>query len=698
MMELKSLNDIFQQRILRIPSYQRGYAWSNNKPVNQDISDPFKNIIGQLKDLWGDILNIDRNQWHYTGLLTLAEMKLEYAWLRNYKQYAIVDGQQRITTLLILIKVLIDKANELKFEYGLRENDAMYQYLMIGNQASPTRAFIFGYDDDNPSDKYFKKHIINADLILDDAKESIYTENLINAKIFWQNCVRNYCKSKDCSIQEKELRDLFVKVTSQIKFNEYILPNDLNAYVVFETMNNRGKPLTDLEKLKNRLMYLNDKLPLSVEKGSLLDDDQKTKLLAAQKKDLSSNINISWTTVYQSLGANKSSPLDDDDLVRNHWIIFFNEYDRSEAKAYSNFIFDEYFIIDNVYSGVLNKSEIESYAKSLQEASIVWNQLNHPEYFSKDESDFKEYVLRLHRVGFRASFKPLVMAILLRKDRESYKPILPLLEEFAFKLFDIADRQSNTGDSKLYRLAFKIYKTNFTVSDAMNEIREHLDYYYSFSLFKNQIDELFATGEQPGYYGWSGLRYFLYEYDLDLRKHNDSSTIVTEIVWSDFVAKNSIEHIYPQSAALSFDDFSYYYKKKDISKAKLEYENIQENWKMFRNLPDEQRWALCSSLGNLLALTSPLNSALSNDCFMFKVDQSLKSPEHKHKGFKYDSMSAQLVAKNAKWTEETIKNRGIMMLDFLWNRLNPGIMNTMTDIDKLNLLGIGFLCKKEPLL
>lgn len=74
-MDLKSIHEIFTNRILRIPAYQRGYAWSNNKSIKVDSKEPLKNVKGQLKDLWDDLINIPEGKWHYTGLLTLVEVK-----------------------------------------------------------------------------------------------------------------------------------------------------------------------------------------------------------------------------------------------------------------------------------------------------------------------------------------------------------------------------------------------------------------------------------------------------------------------------------------------------------------------------------------------------------------------------------------------------------------------------------------------
>ena len=55
MNELQSLTQIFQNKIFRIPDYQRGYAWQDS----------------QLRDFWEDIINLQPDRYHYTGLLSL---------------------------------------------------------------------------------------------------------------------------------------------------------------------------------------------------------------------------------------------------------------------------------------------------------------------------------------------------------------------------------------------------------------------------------------------------------------------------------------------------------------------------------------------------------------------------------------------------------------------------------------------------
>lgn len=105
---LVTLAEIFNNRFFRIPDYQRGYAWQER----------------QLEDFWEDLENLKLGRSHYTGLLTIKEVDKKDAtnlekwkddlWLfdKGFKAYYIIDGQQRLTTIIILLHVILSKFND----------------------------------------------------------------------------------------------------------------------------------------------------------------------------------------------------------------------------------------------------------------------------------------------------------------------------------------------------------------------------------------------------------------------------------------------------------------------------------------------------------------------------------------------------------------------------------------------------------
>ncbi len=100
MAKLESLSEIFNHKIFRVPDYQRGYSWEKV----------------HLEALWQDIENLSENKIHYTGTLTVelipdkARHKFEEDnWLiesQEFKPFYVVDGQQRLTTFIILLSTI----------------------------------------------------------------------------------------------------------------------------------------------------------------------------------------------------------------------------------------------------------------------------------------------------------------------------------------------------------------------------------------------------------------------------------------------------------------------------------------------------------------------------------------------------------------------------------------------------------------
>ena len=256
MNELQSLSQIFQNKLFRIPDYQRGYAWQ----------DP------QLRDFWEDLLNLQTDRNHYTGLLSMKAMNRDEKkkldaddqWLLDsgFKPYQIVDGQQRLTTFVILLNEIIE------FVRNLPENaDAADESIYLGYEnikdikakyicrKRPPEGFVitylFGYENDNPSAEYLK-HKILGEKYGGTLRETYYTKNLKYAKEFFSNEIATFYgrHGKD------GLADLYRKLTLHFMFNIHEIEDDYDVFVAFETMNNRGKRLTNLELLKNRLIYL----------------------------------------------------------------------------------------------------------------------------------------------------------------------------------------------------------------------------------------------------------------------------------------------------------------------------------------------------------------------------------------------------------------------------------------------------------
>jgi hypothetical protein len=173
---------------------------------------------------------------------------------------------------------------------------------------------------------------------------TVYTAKLIFA--------RDYFRKRLPEATELVAREqLFKALTQRFRFNIHELSNEIDVFVAFETMNNRGQPLSRLELLKNRLIYLS-----TLSKSS-----------ESERRAVRTNINAVWMTIYEELGRNPKVLLNDDAFLRAHWIVFF-VYDKDEEDALTRFLLNKHFTTERLDKGKLTLADIQRYADSLQRA------------------------------------------------------------------------------------------------------------------------------------------------------------------------------------------------------------------------------------------------------------------------------------------------------------------------------------------
>jgi len=324
MNELVSLSDLFNQKIFRIPDYQRGYAWKKQ----------------QLEDFWDDLYNLNGERIHYTGMLSLKQLKVEdcSTWveekwiLGTYKPYHVVDGQQRLTTFIILLNSIISLAIKLNEEYIMDErvDRIKEKYIVQYNKGGISKAYKFGYETDNPSFEFMRYKVLGEDYA-GSVDETFYTLNLENAKNFFDSKIKEVYEQKGFDA----VAELFVKLTTKLHFNIHNINDDFDVFVAFETMNNRGKKLSNLEILKNRLIYLTTIYPADV-------------LPVTDRDQIRREINDAWREVYYQLGRDKANPLDDDEYLKNHWTMYF-KYSRTSGDDYIQFLLNKQFTPKAIY-------------------------------------------------------------------------------------------------------------------------------------------------------------------------------------------------------------------------------------------------------------------------------------------------------------------------------------------------------------
>ena len=240
--ELQPLSLLFQNRLFRIPDYQRGYAW----------------LQQQLADFWEDLINLQPDRYHYTGLLSLKPLKSketiswgEDLWLveNGYKPCHIVDGQQRITTFVILLNEIVGFVRSLEENKDKSDKEITLGYETVEEIVSKyicrkrppngvVTTYLFGYEVDNPSAEYMKYKVFEEPYS-GAVNETYYTKNLKFAKNFFAENIRKlYEESGENGLEA--VNTIYKKLTQKLMFNLHEIDDDYDVFVAFETMNNRG--------------------------------------------------------------------------------------------------------------------------------------------------------------------------------------------------------------------------------------------------------------------------------------------------------------------------------------------------------------------------------------------------------------------------------------------------------------------------
>lgn len=594
---LTDLGDFMMKKILKIPKYQRNYAWSDS----------------QLKDLWNDLVFLKKNKRHFFGTILLKDLKnpVQVGGMETYNVYEIIDGQQRITSISILL-------NEI---FIIMDN-----YTDIDNaEIEEQRKRYLKYDNTyllellNEDEKFYKEYIIDNNSY----PEELLTPSLRRlrrAKRFFRSKIIGKKEELDSLPFKQFLNKLVLKIKA-LQIIKYIVKEDSDAILIFQTVNDRGVDLSRLEKTKSFLMHM-----------SYLSSPKKY-------KDQIDKLNYIFSVIYRYIEEIKESEysrkIDEEQIQRYHYIIY-NDNDKGNKKKATNYFerLKEQYIecYQNNDKSLINK--IQNYARDLKKAFSAINEILS---YKKDNQIYN--LLRKIQILERiANFYPLLISMWINNinsDPENIVTLLKIIEIFSFRVYAIGKRRSDTGESKLYRYAYKYYNGKMSEKDIYKKMRNTIEDYENDTSFERNI-------YNPQFYNQISRRdiiYFFYEYEMNLRK-KFSEPLEIELKSLFKTSKFHIDHIFPKDPK-KFIDIK---EKKDSS---FDIDSFKRKHK------DE-----VNKLGNLVVASGRKNEGWKNKLF-----------REKRKDYSESSLRIQKkLSKNSKWELSDIDTRTKELNDFAQKR------------------------------
>lgn len=209
-----------------VPPFQRDYSWDRE----------------EWEDLWLDLLAIDEEGDHYMGYLVLQESK-------EPKKFIIIDGQQRITTISLIILAAVHyltergdnlRADDLKKTY-LSSRDLVRQIDIPKLTLNYNNIYIYG------------GKLMQFDIPVQTVGLKPSEKRLIGAfKFFHKMLASHFSNQSTLAVTEFVTQKIDIKLF----FTSIVVKDDLNAYKVFETLNARGVKLSTADLLKNYLFSM----------------------------------------------------------------------------------------------------------------------------------------------------------------------------------------------------------------------------------------------------------------------------------------------------------------------------------------------------------------------------------------------------------------------------------------------------------
>ena len=241
---INNINQLFKRPVsYLIPQFQRPYAWKEKE---------------QWEPLWKDVLSVANRclkedtdgkiRPHFLGAIVLQHRES-----RMVTKTVVVDGQQRLTTLQLLIKAtqqVFQQMDDIERAARLRELIENPSHLTTENTSNWAKIL-----QSNISDQRVFQEAIEGSFSTERRDHWPITQSFLYFKKEVEAWLHDH-DEVDTSIARANA--LEKALTKYIQIAVIDLAKDEDAHVIFETLNARGEPLTQSDLVKNTIMYKAD--------------------------------------------------------------------------------------------------------------------------------------------------------------------------------------------------------------------------------------------------------------------------------------------------------------------------------------------------------------------------------------------------------------------------------------------------------
>jgi hypothetical protein len=492
-----NIRELFIGKIFRVPDYQRTYAWD----------------VKNWRDFWEDIKEgLITKTPHYWGTITLrntGESQYDKESALSFNIYQVVDGQQRLTTIYLFLFALskVGKKPEIKKHFIKHGNIYMIELGGLNNKF--LKSLI---DEKNPPVELKTNRLL---------KETLE---------YFENQIQSYGNID-------ELIEYIQSCTFSLEFQ---VKDENLAIKAFESLNDRGKPLTLLDKTKSYSMFYSSRYL-----GSSLNNTIKESFGSIFKdydfiKEIGERAGIEYIK-------NPRYRFSEDELLR----LFYHYFSQEAINKYSleNLGYDYTITTENVFEEFLKKS----YSFLKREENLLQgfmddflkNFMNFVEKFkeliksAENNSQYSnsQYRKMLSFLGLSAAVYPLIIS--LKTEDILDNRLLEIIETLDLRVYKV---RGTDPRADLYKKTISKIKIKPDANAIFKEIKAFIETWMR--------DTELQTYLNRDMYGNPAVKYILWEFE----KYQKPSFNDLDF---DLYKNVQIEHIFPEEPTFSFPAYEF---------------------------------------------------------------------------------------------------------------------------------------------
>ena len=472
-----SLDDLFYGRLFRIPQYQRNYSWQKK----------------QREDLFDDILftwNNGKTKPHFMSTVVGLQREKRTIATKEHQVIEIVDGQQRITTLIILLKAISNVLDQ--SELVQDKIRVELEHLLVKDDEATLLLLQTNHD----SSHYFVNYLKTGLHPKSETASTLADKELLSCMEDCEGFVTNWM-AKDDSLYE-----LVSLLKNRLTFVFHEIRDESVVYSVFEVLNSRGLEVPWFDRLKSIFMAM----------------------------------------VFESNSGNKNELID---VVHQLWTSIYAIVGKRIGMSSESLRFAATLSAEECPSRPINDESATDYFRKLSEgnpAKVIDNSL-----WIKTVTEALDKLIsnrRINAVTKISQARLLATAINLRVDftEDEKDRLLQRWEKVTFRIYGMFGKDARTLVGDYVRLAWRIKNENLSLEAVIKELTKIGNDYP----IEEAVKELKQT---DCYNGWEDeVRYFSYRYEEYLARKRGQvfNNEQWNRIWQETASK-SIEHIYSQS-------------------------------------------------------------------------------------------------------------------------------------------------------